>query len=78
MRGISWPLTDLRCRKDSHLLLTTLILANMIVNEALPEVANGPLGGGIQAVIVSTALVVMYVSSFSLFPPSLAHLNCLA
>ncbi|ORX37563.1 hypothetical protein BD324DRAFT_385136 [Kockovaella imperatae] len=47
-------------RKDSHLLLTTLILGNMIVNEALPEVSNGPLGGGVQAVVVSTALVVIF------------------
>ncbi len=46
-------------RKDSHLLLTTLILGNMIVNEALPVVTDGVLGGGIQAVVISTALVVM-------------------
>ena len=48
-----------RRRKDSHLLLTTLILGNMIVNEALPVVLDGVLGGGIQSVVVSTALVVM-------------------
>lgn len=46
-------------RKDSHLLLTTLILGNMIVNEALPVVMDGYLGGGIQSVVISTALVVM-------------------
>lgn len=50
---------DGMCRKDSHLLLTTLILGNMIVNEALPVVTDGVLGGGIQAVVISTALVVM-------------------
>ncbi|ODN76402.1 CBS domain-containing protein [Cryptococcus wingfieldii CBS 7118] len=47
-------------RKDSHLLLTTLILGNMIVNEALPVVADGVLGGGIVAVVISTALVVIF------------------
>lgn len=45
--------------KDSHLLLTTLILGNMIVNEALPVITDGVLGGGIYAVIISTVLVVM-------------------
>ncbi len=54
------PLTKYpTCRKDSHLLLTTLILGNMIVNEALPVITDGVLGGGIQAVVISTALVVM-------------------
>ncbi|KAL1412592.1 hypothetical protein Q8F55_000339 [Vanrija albida] len=47
-------------RKDSHLLLTTLILGNMIVNEALPVIMDGVLGGGIYAVIISTALVVIF------------------
>nr|ODN86745.1 hypothetical protein L203_03994 [Cryptococcus depauperatus CBS 7841] len=47
-------------RKDSHLLLTTLILGNMIVNEALPVVMDGVLGGGIPAVVISTALVVIF------------------
>ena len=48
-----------RRRKNSHLLLTTLILGNMIVNEALPVITDGVLGGGIYAVIISTVLVVM-------------------
>ncbi|WWD20450.1 hypothetical protein CI109_104926 [Kwoniella shandongensis] len=47
-------------RKDSHLLLTTLILGNMIVNEALPVVMDGVIGGGIQAVVASTAMVVVF------------------
>lgn len=46
-------------RQNSHLLLTTLILGNMIVNEALPVITDGVLGGGIIAVVISTALVVM-------------------
>lgn len=47
-------------RKNGHLLLTTLLLANMIVNETLPEISNGPLGGGFQAVVVSTVLIVLF------------------
>ncbi|GFZ49868.1 Protein MAM3 [Saitozyma sp. JCM 24511] len=47
-------------RKDSHLLLTTLILGNMIVNEALPVVMDAVIGGGIVAVVASTALVVVF------------------
>ncbi|KAH8929463.1 DUF21-domain-containing protein [Atractiella rhizophila] len=45
---------------DKHLLLTTLLLANMIVNETLPVVADPVLGGGIQAVVASTALIVIF------------------
>jgi hypothetical protein len=48
-----------RRSKDSHLLLTTLILGNMIVNEALPVVMDAVIGGGIVAVVASTALVVV-------------------
>ncbi|KAL7425285.1 hypothetical protein Q5752_000973 [Cryptotrichosporon argae] len=47
-------------RKNSHLLLTTLILANMIVNEALPEVSDSIFGGGFEAVVASTALIVVF------------------
>ena len=48
-------------RKNGHLLLVTLLLANMIVNESLPVIADPILGGGIQSVVVSTVLIVMYV-----------------
>ncbi|PKI84894.1 hypothetical protein MVES1_001346 [Malassezia vespertilionis] len=47
-------------RKDGHLLLTTLLIANMITNETLPIIADPLLGGGIQAVIVSIVLVVVF------------------
>lgn len=47
-------------RKDPHLLLTTLLIANMITNETLPIIADPVLGGGIQAVIVSIVLVVIF------------------
>ena len=49
-------------RKDGHLLLVTLLLANMIVNETLPVIADPVLGGGVQSVVVSTVLIVMYVA----------------
>ena len=48
-------------RKNGHLLLVTLLLANMITNETLPIVADPILGGGVQSVVVSTVLIVMYV-----------------
>ena len=50
-------------RKNGHLLLVTLLLANMIVNETLPVIADPVLGGGVQSVVVSTVLIVMYVLS---------------
>ncbi|KAK0461030.1 DUF21-domain-containing protein [Desarmillaria tabescens] len=47
-------------RKNGHLLLVTLLLANMIVNETLPVIADPVLGGGIQSVAVSTVLIVIF------------------
>ncbi|KAI0665573.1 hypothetical protein C8Q78DRAFT_986223 [Trametes maxima] len=60
-------------RKNGHLLLVTLLLANMIVNETLPVISDPILGGGVQSVVVSTVLIVMYVNpSFSeIIPQSL-------
>ena len=46
-------------RKNGHLLLITLLLANMVVNEALPVISEPVLGGGIPSVAVSTVLIVM-------------------
>lgn len=46
-------------RKNGHLLLISLLLANMIVNEALPIISEPVLGGGIESVVVSTVLIVM-------------------
>jgi metal transporter CNNM len=48
-------------RKNGHLLLVTLLLANMIVNETLPVISDPVLGGGVQSVVVSTVLIVMCV-----------------
>ena len=46
-------------RQNGHLLLVTLLLSNMVVNETLPVVADHVLGGDIQGVVVSTVLIVM-------------------
>ncbi|KAG1856062.1 hypothetical protein DFJ58DRAFT_906006 [Suillus subalutaceus] len=47
-------------RKNGHLLLVTLLLANMIVNETLPVISDPILGGGVQSVVVSTVLIVIF------------------
>ncbi|KAH9895027.1 hypothetical protein C8Q73DRAFT_692696 [Cubamyces lactineus] len=47
-------------RKNGHLLLITLLLANMIVNEALPVISEPVLGGGIISVVASTVLIVIF------------------
>ncbi|KAI3622786.1 cbs domain-containing protein [Moniliophthora roreri] len=47
-------------RKNGHLLLVTLLLANMIVNESLPVISDPVLGGGVQSVVVSTTLIVIF------------------
>ncbi|RDX50055.1 DUF21-domain-containing protein [Lentinus brumalis] len=47
-------------RKNGHLLLISLLLANMIVNEALPIISEPVLGGGIVSVVVSTVLIVIF------------------
>ncbi|OBZ73128.1 hypothetical protein A0H81_06939 [Grifola frondosa] len=47
-------------RKNGHLLLVTLLLANMIVNETLPVICDPVLGGGVQSVVVSTVLIVIF------------------
>lgn len=46
-------------RENGHLLLVTLLLSNMIVNETLPVIADPVLGGGFQGVVVSTVLIVL-------------------
>ncbi|KAI0029706.1 hypothetical protein K488DRAFT_55804 [Vararia minispora EC-137] len=47
-------------RKNGHLLLVTLLLANMIANETLPIIMDPVLGGGAQSVVASTALIVIF------------------
>ncbi|KAI8848952.1 hypothetical protein BC829DRAFT_392997 [Chytridium lagenaria] len=47
-------------RRDSHLLLVTLLLANTVVNETLPVLLGILDLEGYQAVIFSTALIVVF------------------
>ncbi|KAJ1811639.1 hypothetical protein LPJ56_005762, partial [Coemansia sp. RSA 2599] len=48
-------------RKNGHWLLVTLLLGNTIVNETLPIIMDSVFGGGgITAVVVSTASVVIF------------------
>jgi metal transporter CNNM len=46
-------------RKNGHLLLVTLLVANMIVNEALPLVADKVLSSSVKSLLISTVLIVM-------------------
>lgn len=47
-------------RKDGHLLLTTLLIANMCTNETLPIVADPLFSSPVVAVIVSIVLVIIF------------------
>ena len=47
-------------RRNGHLLLVSLLLCNMAASETLPVVSEPVLGGGIQSVIVSTVLVIVF------------------
>ncbi|EKM54434.1 uncharacterized protein PHACADRAFT_123492 [Phanerochaete carnosa HHB-10118-sp] len=47
-------------RKNGHLLLVTLLLANMIANETLPVISDPVLGGGPLSVVASTVLIVIF------------------
>ncbi|ORX69856.1 DUF21-domain-containing protein [Linderina pennispora] len=47
-------------RKNGHWLLVTLLLGNTIINETLPIVMDSILGGGVAAIVVSTAAIVLF------------------
>jgi metal transporter CNNM len=47
-------------RKNTHLLLVTLLLGNTIVNESLPVLFHALHLDGYQAVLISTALIVIF------------------
>lgn len=47
-------------RKNGHLLLCTLLILNMLATETLPIVLDDILGGGIAAIVVATALIVLF------------------
>lgn len=46
--------------KGKYWVLVTLLLSNVIVNETLPIVLDSILGGGWLAVLLSTALIVIF------------------
>ncbi|KAG0164217.1 hypothetical protein DFQ28_010767 [Apophysomyces sp. BC1034] len=43
-----------------HWVLVTLLLANVIVNETLPIILDSVIGGGWQAILISTLLIVIF------------------
>ncbi|KAJ1646126.1 hypothetical protein LPJ64_002364 [Coemansia asiatica] len=47
-------------RKNGHWLLVTLLLGNTVINETLPIVMDSILGGGVMAILVSTASIVVF------------------
>ncbi|KAL5534997.1 hypothetical protein ACEPAF_3088 [Sanghuangporus sanghuang] len=46
-------------RKGRHWVLVVLLLGNVIVNESLPIFLDSAIGGGVAAVVISTALIVL-------------------
>ncbi|KAG7441214.1 DUF21-domain-containing protein [Guyanagaster necrorhizus] len=55
-------------QKGRHWVLVVLLLANVIINESLPIFLDGAIGGGIAAVAISTAAIVI----FGIIPQSLS------
>jgi metal transporter CNNM len=47
-------------RRKGHLLLCTLLITNTIINETLPIVMDSIFGGGVQAILISSALIVIF------------------
>jgi CBS domain containing-hemolysin-like protein len=47
-------------KKGKYWVLVTLLLSNVIVNETLPIVLDSIIGGGLLAVLISTALIVIF------------------
>ncbi|KAI9314164.1 hypothetical protein BX666DRAFT_1862814 [Dichotomocladium elegans] len=46
--------------RGKHWVLVTLLLSNVVINETLPIILDSVLGGGWQAVAISTALIVIF------------------
>ncbi|KAI8334002.1 hypothetical protein BC941DRAFT_433570 [Chlamydoabsidia padenii] len=46
--------------RGRHWVLVTLLLSNVVVNETLPIILHNAIGGGWQAVAISTALIVIF------------------
>ncbi|SAM08567.1 hypothetical protein [Absidia glauca] len=47
-------------RGGKHWVLVTLLLSNVVVNATLPIVLDSVIGGGWQAILISTALIVVF------------------
>jgi metal transporter CNNM len=47
-------------QKGKHWVLVTLLLGNVIVNEALPVFLDQEMMGGLVAIVVSTGLIVIF------------------
>jgi CBS domain containing-hemolysin-like protein len=47
-------------KKGKYWVLVTLLLSNVIVNETLPIILDSIIGGGWLAVLISTALIVIF------------------
>ncbi|KIO33613.1 hypothetical protein M407DRAFT_65336 [Tulasnella calospora MUT 4182] len=47
-------------RKGKHWVLVTLLLCNVVVNESLPIFLDSAIGGGIAAILISTATIVVF------------------
>ncbi|BFZ64568.1 hypothetical protein YB2330_005715 [Saitoella coloradoensis] len=47
-------------RRNGHLLLVSLLLANVVVNETLPIISENAFGGGVTAIVTSTVLIVVF------------------
>ena len=47
-------------RRRGHLLLCTLLITNTVINETLPIVTDSIYGGGWQAILISSALIVVF------------------
>jgi metal transporter CNNM len=53
-------------QRGKHWVLVTLLLSNVVVNETLPIIINSVFGGGWPAVLISTALIVVFGEYVSL------------
>ncbi|CAG8476738.1 12672_t:CDS:2 [Ambispora gerdemannii] len=47
-------------RKNGHLLLVTLLLSNVLINETLPIIMDDIIGGGVIAILISSGLIVIF------------------
>ncbi|KAG8913523.1 hypothetical protein FRC01_004496 [Tulasnella sp. 417] len=53
--------------KGKHWILVTLLLCNIVINESLPIFLDSEIGGGIAAIFISTATIVIFGQSAFIF-----------